>query len=122
MWPIFYVSPHELRIITGDGRVLVVLSGYAVYNLHGTGLHWHPVTGLMVRGPVWRRLDAVVPIISLASISNDGNAINAGWAVNWCNWTEVLHRIYLKFGLAVRDSDGYLLRVAYHITAVGILK
>ena len=93
---------------TGDNRNLVVLSGYAGFHLRGSGLPWRRVTGQMVRGPVWRRLDDVVPIISLASIANKGHAIDAGWAVDWCTWGELHHRIYLKFGLAIRDVDGYL--------------
>jgi len=121
MWPSFYASPHELRTRTGDGRNLVVLSGYAGFHLRGSGGSWRRVTGQLVRGPRWRRLDDVVPIISLAAISNRYHAVNAGWAVDWCNWCNCGGRIYLRCGLAIRDSDGYLLRVAYHITAVGIL-
>lgn len=121
MWPRFYASPQELRTRTGDGRNLVVLSGYAGFILKGSGGSWRRVTGEMVRGPTWRRLDDVVPIISLAAISNDNHAVNAGWAVDWCNWYNLNSRIYLRCGLAIRDVDGYLIRVAYQITAVGIL-
>jgi hypothetical protein len=120
-FPDFYASPQELYTKTGDGRNLVVLSGYAVLNFKGSGGSWRRVTGEMVRGPKWKRLDDVVPIISLAAIANQGHAIEAGWAVDWCNWYNLNSQIYLKFGLAIRDVDGWLCRVAYHITAVGIL-
>ncbi len=121
MWPRFYASPQGLRTKTGDGRDLVVLSGYAGFHLRGTGGSWRRVIGQMVRGPRWRRLDDVAPIISLAAIGNDNHAVNAGWAVDWCNWGNLNSQIYLTFGLAIRDSDGWLYRVAYQITAVGIL-
>jgi hypothetical protein len=121
MWPLFYASPQELRTRTGDNRNLVVLSGYAGFHLRGTGGSWRCVIGEIVRGPRWRRLDDVAPIVSLASIGNKDHAVNAGWAVDWCNWYRLNNRIYLRFKLCVRDSDGYLYRVAYQITAVGIL-
>jgi hypothetical protein len=120
-WPLFYASPHELRTRTGDGRNLVVLSGYADFHLRGTGGSWRCVIGEIVRGPVWRRLDDVAPIVSLASISNKYHAVNAGRAVDWCTWSYRAGRIYLRCKLCVRDVDGYLHRVAYQITAVGIL-
>ncbi|MBW2738342.1 MAG: hypothetical protein JRE64_05710 [Deltaproteobacteria bacterium] len=88
--------------------------------MKGSGGSWRRVTGEMVRGPVWRRLDDVAPIVSLAAIGNDHRAIDAGWAVDWCNWYNY-RQVYLKFGLAIRDSDGWLYRVAYQITAVGII-
>ena len=122
MWPSFYASPQELRTRTGDGRDLVVLSGYAGFHLRGSGGSWRRVTGEIWRGPAWSRLDDVAPIVSLAAIGNRYHAVNAGWAVDWCNWYNLNTRIYLKFGLAIRDSDGYLYRVAYQITAVGILR
>jgi len=80
-FPDFYASPQELYTKTGDGRNLVVLSGYAVLNFKGSGGSWRRVTGEMVRGPKWKRLDDVVPIISLAAIANQGHAIEAGWAL-----------------------------------------
>ena len=121
MWPLFYASPQELYTKTGDGRNLVVLSGYAGFHLKGSGGSWKCVIGEMVRGPVWKQLHDVVPIVSLASIANKDHAVNAGWAVDWCNWYSLNNQIYLKCKLCVRDVDGYLYRVAYHITAVGIL-
>ena len=121
MWPRFYASPQELRTRTGDARNMVVLSGYAGFDLKGSGGSWRRVTGQMVRGPRWRRLDDVVPIVSLAAISNNEHAVNAGWAVDWCNWGNLNSQIYLTFGLAIRDVDGYLIRVAYQITAVGLI-
>ncbi|MEC4684194.1 MAG: hypothetical protein VST71_00470 [Nitrospirota bacterium] len=121
MWPIWYASPQELRTKTGDGRDLVVLSGYAGFHLKGSGGSWRHVTGEMVRGPVWNRLDDVASIVSLAAIGNDHHAVDAGWAVDWCNWYNLNHQVYLKFGLAIRDIDGWLYRVTYHITAVGVI-
>jgi hypothetical protein len=120
-FPKFYASPQELYTKTGDGRNLVVLSGYAGFHFKGSGGSWRKVTGEIRRGPKWKDLHDVAPIVSLAAIANQGHAVEAGWAVDWCNWHKTNDQIALHFGLAIRDVDGWLYRVSYHITAVGYL-
>jgi hypothetical protein len=120
-WPSYIVTPQEMRFRTGDGRMHVSLSGYAVFNFKGSGGSWR-CDDLYIRvGPIWRRLDDVCPSVSLASISNRNVANNAGWAVDNCRWTTMGGRILLQSRLCIRDSDGYIHRVAYKIDAVGLV-
>ena len=120
-WPVFYDTNYEMRTRTPDGRILTFLSGYVGYNFRGSGGAWLRDDGYVAVGPVWSRLDGVVPVVTPTAIANDGEAINAGWAVDNCRWSTFGGRILLMFQMAVRDSDGYLIRVAYQVTAMGLL-
>jgi hypothetical protein len=123
IFPNFIETPHEMRTQTPDGRDLVFLSGYAVFDFIGTGGSWLCDDLYLVIGPGWRRIDGVVPVVSLASISNQNNAVNAGWAVDNCRWTTIGGRlILLQSRVCIRDSDGHLHRVTYQVTAMGNLE
>jgi hypothetical protein len=71
---------------------------------------------------LWDHFDSVAPMVSsLASITNDNEAINAGWAVD-----EVIPEfvgqpleVRLNCALAVRDIDGFILRLASNVTVLG---
>ena len=107
IFPNFLETPHEMRTQTPDGRDLVFLSGYAVFDFIGTGGSWRCDDLWLIIGPGWRRIDGVVPVISLASISNQNNAVNAGWAVDNCRWTTIGGRlIFLKAGYALEIQTG----------------
>lgn len=120
-WPNHYTTQQELRTKTPDGRDLVFLTGYAVFNLKGTGANWRREDLYMAIGPQWQDLDDVAAVVTPASFSNSNHAMNAGWAVDNCRRTTWNKRILLQSQLAVRDSDGYIHRVAYQITAIGKL-
>jgi hypothetical protein len=123
IFPNFIETPHEMRTQTPDGRDLVFLSGSAVFDFIGTGGSWRCDDLFLVIGPGWRRIDGVVPVVSLASISNQNNAVNAGWAVDNCRWTTIGGRlILLQSRVCIRDSDGHPHRVTYQITAMGHLE
>jgi hypothetical protein len=115
-------TPQELRYRDANGRDIVTMTGYAVFNFRGTGGSWRHRDLNMVVGPNWRRLDDVSATISLASISNRNRAVNAGWATDNCRWSRRSNRILLQSRLAVRDSDGYIHRVAYKAVATGALR
>jgi hypothetical protein len=74
----------------------------------------------------WQRIDDVVPVISLATIANDGTAYDAGWAIDDCRWRPVpsafgaLSNVELRGQVAARDTDGYILRLAYQATVIGL--
>lgn len=62
------------------------------------------------------------PGVSLAAISNDGTAKNAGYAIDsywletpWQPGQQALPNIHA----AVRDGDGWILRMTYEINLVG---
>ena len=117
-------TPQEMRMKVYDGgwKDLVTLSGYAVFSFKGaSGSYWKCNDLWIQVGPNWRRLEDVVSVVSLASIYNKSRAINAGWAVDNCRWTTYGGRILLQSKVCVRDSDGYLFRVAYYATAKGYL-
>ena len=112
-------TPQELRYVDGNGRNVVTLTGYAVFNFRGTGGSWRKRDLNIVIGPRWRRVDDVSATIALASVSNKNEAVNAGWAADNCRWSRRDGRILLQSRLAVRDSDGYVHRVAYKAVATG---
>jgi hypothetical protein len=120
-YPSFIETPYEMRTRTPDGRDLDFLSGYAVFDFQGTGGTWRRDDIYIVIGPIWRRLDGVVPVVSLASISNQHTAVDAGWAVDNCRWTTLGGRILLQSRVAISDSDGHLLRLTYQATAMGLI-
>ena len=120
-------TPHEMAIRMPDGRDLLFLSGYAVFNFIGNSGEWRRDELRIPVGPEWIRIDEVVPVVSLASITNLDVATNAGWAVDNCQWSNVANsttgrfRILLACQVGIRDRDGYLQRVAYQVTALGQL-
>jgi hypothetical protein len=120
-WPDFYTSKRTLWTKDGQNRDLVFQSGYAVFNLKGTGQTWHGDQVWILTDAVWTPTPAVDATASLASISNEHTAVDAGWATDALNTALYNNRILLQVDLAIRDIDGWLHRVAYHVTAVGKL-
>ena len=60
-------------------------------------------------------------VASLASIYNRNISNNAGWAVDGAHvfTDEKAEGIAVEAKIAIRDSDGYLYRLAYQVTALG---
>jgi hypothetical protein len=61
-------------------------------------------------------------VVSLASIYNKDVANNAGWAVDGADVRALAFQdqgLQIEAKIAVRDSDGYLYRVSYQVTALG---
>jgi hypothetical protein len=61
-------------------------------------------------------------VASLASIFNRNVANNAGWAVDGADLQALGHEVeglQIEAKLAVRDSDGFLHRISYQVTALG---
>jgi hypothetical protein len=125
-------TTHDLRTRTGDGRDLVVLSGYA--EIDGNDLKgkpdgtWNRKDLVFRVGPRWIPPVDSVPVVSMTSIMNVAVAHNAGWAVDDCRVTffEVVPgppgvQLELTCRVAVRDSDGFMFRVNYYATTVGRL-
>lgn len=118
-WATFIDSPHELYTRTPDGRDLVYLTGTAGCDFRGTGSNWRRDQVYILAGPSWRRIDNVAPVASLAAVANDGTAVNEGYAADNVNWAVYNNRVLLVVSLAVRDSDGFTIRVSYQATALG---
>ncbi len=120
-FPQFFANTHEIRTRTGDNRDLVVLSGHAGFHWKGSGGSWKRDEFLIPVGPTWSNLQDVAPMVTISAISNSNHAVNAGWAIDWCNWGTQNRRLLIRAGSAIRDSDGFLLRVAYTATCIGRL-
>jgi hypothetical protein len=63
---------------------------------------------------------------ALSSITNDGQAVNAGWAVDWLDvlsalGSNVIDEIILGYYFAVRDDDGYIWRLSYWVNFIADL-
>jgi hypothetical protein len=128
-----------------DGRVYVDLTGIVLVNLTGgsdwirktlkVGVRGGKVESLLQLPPPQQGRHWEVPptmwsvSASPVAIFNRNTAVNAGWAVNTCNteWDlgspasegDLLSEFQLFMDLAVRDTDGSLLRVNYDFRAVG---
>jgi hypothetical protein len=124
--------PHMLHVKTqnpsGEERDLVVVSGTAYFRLQGTGGDFFRKEFTVDIGPVWRRIENVAPMAALTSWRNNGTAVNAGAAVDNCDWARTAigpagdTQIRLTALVAVSDIDGIVYRFAFTATAVGILR
>jgi hypothetical protein len=128
---------HRIMTKTPDGNDFVMLSGIAFLNLKGIpGIHWkgesytvelpplpHPRKGFYWS---WDPLIQWVPLATLAEIHNQRVAENAGWSVNHFDIALATiglleNQAVLNVGTAVRDVDGFLVKICFHITLIGKL-
>jgi hypothetical protein len=121
---------HQVLTKTPDGRDLVFLTGTGIVDFTGNtsdfireelAIHLSPPDG-----PIWSVIEQCAPVVALAALWNGGPAQNAGWAVDWTNWTVYSWsgqgpHLLLASGIAVSDTDGILIRVSYQATALGRL-
>lgn len=128
-----FVSHNEseffTRMTTGDGRVAYTLTGIVVGEpLQGEANWMRRQIFFTVQVPQLQRghvlhLDYWAPFVTLSSISNDRTATNAGWAVDAfaisAPTSPVRDKIGVKCNIAVRDIDGFILRLAYNIHLIG---
>ena len=123
-------SEFFTRSVGSDGKVSYVLTGVVLFEpVKGTGDEWLrtkvdfsvPLRNLGVNKAL--RLDFWAPFVTLTSISNDRTATNAGWAVDGfeiAHPEEVMRgRVGVSAQVAVRDSDGFINRLAYNIHLIG---
>jgi hypothetical protein len=125
------VSESYVYFTTAEGLLAYTLTGLVPITFKGTAgndflrdtLQFEvPIRQL----PIGKGLQLVrwAPFVTLNSISNDGTAVNAGWAVDdfTIPFTEApMTAVSVKCDLAVRDIDGYVLRVGYQIHLLGSL-
>jgi hypothetical protein len=124
-------SPHWLSFPTGDGRLYYVLTGVVKMTVKGEGAAWKRLRlDFSVEIPdlpagKGLRLDHWAPLVTLNSIANDKAAVDAGWAVDNFSLGDtgsVLRTVSVQTLLAVRDVDGFILRLGYAIHLVGRLE
>jgi hypothetical protein len=124
-----FVSRHFVRSDTADGLELFTLSGVLILHQIGTDREWfrdeiHISLGVpgLARGELFD-LRHWAPFVTISAIANDGAAMWAGWAVDWFRLTDPLtpaRKFTIETGIAVRDSDGWLLRLGYKLWLAGV--
>jgi hypothetical protein len=123
-------SGHWLSFPTGDGRLCYVLTGVVKMTVKGEGAAWTRL-GLdfsvdMPDLPAGKglRLDHWTVLVTPNAFSDDKAAVDPGWAVDQFSLLDPggVHRaVTINTRLAVRDVDGFLLRVGYSIHLLGRL-
>jgi hypothetical protein len=143
-YPDSYDSQYYSYFDLPDGTRAYTLTGVAVCTVGGLGLpsdgRWRREQLYVIVSipdlPDFPPQNAVLlrhwaPFFTLNSISNDGVANDAGWAVD--SWevkqpgdvpaagplTDPVRVVGYAVNLAAGDIDGYILRVGYHINLVG---
>lgn len=126
-------SQHFVHFTTPEGLTAYTLTGVAQITFRGenTGLDFLRTTVTFavplpdLPDETGLRLVHWAPFVTLQSISNDDVAVNAGWAVDdfrLIGTDRVSNFVYVEANIAVRDVDGYILRLGYHITLLGSLE
>lgn len=124
-----FVSQHSVVTRTPDGDRFWILTGIALIGLEGTGSTWRREEinlGVTVPGIPRNQglqLKQWTPFVTLNAIANNGEARNAGWAVDRFHLrdprTPALQRVVINTRVAVRDSDGWIFRVGYTLHLIG---
>ena len=124
-------SVHWTVMNTADGQTAFTLTGIIVTEFKGVGNQWErgrlefpvsiqplaPGKGLVLRH--W------APFVTINSISNDDISKDAGWAVDGFSLADpekfAVAGVTVRCDLAVRDVDGFIFRIGYHLHLVGTL-
>lgn len=121
-------SLHHIVTRPAPGRLDIVLTGVVgVANAHAEGQGWTRFRVNWTRAlPLdpGKRLRPVhwAPFVTLSSIANDNQATNAAWAVDdfgMSNTGGPTTFAEIWADLAVRDADGWILRLAYTAHLLG---
>lgn len=129
IYPTGFESQRRLAAKTGDGLDMVISTGYALFGMKGApDGNWNRSDLVFRVGPQWDALRGTTVVVSPSSMFNKSVANNAGWAVDRVTVTYYQQipgppgvQVALRCGLAVRDTDGILYRVNYHVTTIGQL-
>jgi len=121
-------NPQELEIVVngpaGANR-LFVYTGTAVFNSDGAiGSEWMRDTISFEIGRTFTsgQFKKAVATASLASIANEHEAVNAGWAIDRVSADIAASgKIKVTLNYAIRDVDGYLYRVGYKVNVLAQL-
>jgi hypothetical protein len=120
----------------GDHRRVFFYSGICLLNLKGTGSNWNraeatihlPVGAGVQWQPPGGTETPQTPLllnsattVTLAAVSNDNVANNAGWAADWARAEVADQTLKVVAGIAVNDIDGHIWRLAYQVHALGLV-
>ena len=132
-----FESLHSVCTLIGDNQQqqLITLTGIVRIDLKGAGSQWRKeeltIEPRIVYTPRDRALQVKhwAPFVTINSICNKDTAVNAGWAVD-SFWIELPSdrkityknpHVTVKARIMVRDSDGELSKIGYHVTLSGKL-
>lgn len=124
-----FSSTHYIITQTPDGMLHWTLTGVVTLSLKGTSAYWlreevQIVLMLPGIGQKYIQLQQWAPFVTLSSIKNEQHAVNAGWAVDSFKLIvpEVsAQSVTISCDVAVRDIDGYIVRLGYVFHGVGSL-
>jgi hypothetical protein len=133
--PGLFVSPHFLVMPSTGGRTYVGLTGVVLVNLKGISeTQWRRETFRIILSlqdaaqaagfprTHWFRAVHWTAFATLSSIFNDNVANDAGWAIDafrLVGASNLQGAAILDVDAAVRDTDGFILRIGYNITMLG---
>jgi hypothetical protein len=110
----------------GSANRLLIIVGTATFLLTPPGSETLVADNLVFDiGPVLfpGQFREAVATASLASISNQGTAVNALWAVDsvLADFNAATRRVRINARLVVRDSDGFLNRIGFQVNILAAL-
>jgi hypothetical protein len=123
------VNPQEMEVhVNGPNGAnrLFIYSGTAVFSFRGDSEdRWERNTLTFHVGRRFNPGEVIraIAVGGLASIFNKNVANNAGWACDGidADWDDESGHVSVRANLAVRDTDGYLLRIGYQVTVLAKL-
>jgi murein DD-endopeptidase MepM/ murein hydrolase activator NlpD len=127
--PTLFESQHFVHTETADRLHLWTLTGVVLLHQKGTGRNWLRaqvdlgITVPEIPAGAALRLVHWAPFVTINAIQNDDTSNWAGWAVDSFRLAHpgdpITRQVTVETGIAVRDVDGYLLRLGYNITLAG---
>ncbi len=131
-----FESVHKVYAISGDNKQHITLTGTVRIDFQGTSTNqWHSediFIYLRIDLPEDKALkvEQGAPFVTINTIYNANQAVHAGWGVNNF-WLELpsdrlligphYASLPIKVRVLVRDTDGWLFRIAYQVTLIGQL-
>jgi hypothetical protein len=105
-----------------ENRDLVIMGGVVAFRFQGgDGYNGDDLIFKPQPAHTWQLVDKVVAIVSPNSFEHDSNS-NGGWAVDGFSRDGMENgQIRLRVRIACWGRGAYVQRVAYHVTALGLL-
>ncbi|MGH8933452.1 MAG: hypothetical protein ACRDZO_23160 [Egibacteraceae bacterium] len=123
-----FANVQQMEVVVngpGNANRLFIISGTAVFNFTPLGDESQAVDDLIFAiGPFFQpgQLINLTAGASLASISNQGTAIGALWAVDSVNaGLNEAGRVQVIARLVVRDTDGFINRLGFQVHILAAL-
>jgi|tagenome__1003787_1003787.scaffolds.fasta_scaffold19640589_1 hypothetical protein len=110
-----------VSVKTSDNRDLVFVSGHSIVDFRGGASEFKRDRVNILVGPIWEKVDSVAPIISLATVYDDGPVSHPGWGIDDTRWSVLNGQVRLDGQIAAIGSGALLIRLACYATIIGKL-